>query len=432
MQRSLKRRGLAAMAALAVVAAACTGGGGGGGAKTSSPSSNAPVTITMWHGYQDTEGREITKLVKEYESLHPNVHIKLTYLNNDYALQKVETAIAGGQPPDIAYIYGSWAANIAQSPKVVPLTSLVKSSSFNWNDFWPGERQAATVNGEVIGIPALVDNLALVYNKKLFQQAHIPFPTADWTWQDFTNAALKLTDPAKKQFGWAYVNDASEDTVWRYEALLWQAGGQILTSDNKHAAFDSSAGVAALTFLQKLANDHAIYLDNGNGAYAGLFNSGHIAMLYTGPWDLPSFTNADYGVQILPADVNHQTISGPDNWVLFDNGSARRTAAWNFLQWFTAPAQDADWIMNTCDLPIRQSVSTLPEYQTFLKNCPGGGTFVQNLQNVVNIRPVMVQYPKISEAIGQAVQSVLLGKSTPQQALSAAAQKVDQILAVPS
>ena len=82
------------------------------------------------------------------------------------------------------------------------------------------------MDGKIVGIPALVDNLALVYNKKLFDQAHVAYPTANWTWDDITAAAKKLTNPANKQFGWAYVNDGGEDTVWRYDALLWEAGGQ--------------------------------------------------------------------------------------------------------------------------------------------------------------------------------------------------------------
>ena len=57
--------------------------------------------------------------------------------------------------------------------------------------------------------------------------------------------------------------------------------------------------------------DHSVYLDNGSGNYAPLFNSGKIAMLYTGPWDLSQFPDVDFGVQILPKDLNHQTISRP-------------------------------------------------------------------------------------------------------------------------
>ena len=138
--------------------------------------------------------------------------------------------------------------------------------------------------------------------------------------------------------------DGSEDTVWRFDALLWQAGGDILNSDNTKAEFNSPAGVKAATLLQQMATvDHSVYLDNGNGNYANLFNSGKIGMLFTGPWDLSSFPDVDYGVQVLPGDQNHQTISGPDQWVLFNNGSQRTEAAWTFLKWFTSPQQALIW-----------------------------------------------------------------------------------------
>jgi multiple sugar transport system substrate-binding protein len=417
----------AVLAALLVTAAGC-------GGSSSSSSSGGVTNIVLWHGYVDTEGKAIKAMVAQYNASHPKIHVTAQfYGNSDYALQKVLTSIAGGTPPDIAYLYGSWAANIAQSPKTLVLNDDIKADpSFNWNDFWPSERQVATVNGHVVGVPALVDNLALVYNKTLFRRAGIPFPTANWTWQDLRTAAAKLTDPAKKQFGWAYVNDASEDTVWRFEALLWQAGGDILSADGKHAAFDSPAGVQALTLLQQMAvQDHSVYLDSGNDLYAPLFNSGHIGMLYTGPWDLSQFPKADFGIQILPAGQNHQTISGPDNWVLFNNGSARAKAAWQFISWFTSPQQSLEWSQRTGDLPIRSSDLKLPGYSAYVAKYPGVATFVQNLQNAVKVRPVTPLYPKISSAIGQAVQAVLLGKAQPQQALDQAAAQVNAILAAP-
>jgi multiple sugar transport system substrate-binding protein len=410
-------------------------GAAGCGGSSSGSSSGGVVNITMWHGYTDTEGKAIKTMVAQFNATHRKIHVTAQfYGNSDYALQKVLTAIAGGHPPDISYLYGSWAANIAQSPRTLTLNDYInKDPSFNWNDFWPSERKVATVDGKIVGVPALVDNLALVYNKTLFEQAHIPFPTANWTWQDLRSAAAKLTDPSKKQFGWAYVNDASEDTVWRFEALLWQAGGQILTPDGKHAAFDSPAGVQALTLLQQMAvQDHSVYLDSGNDLYANLFNSGRIGMLYTGPWDLSQFTSAKFGVQILPAGQNHQTISGPDNWVLFNNGSDRANAAWTFISWFTSPKQSLEWSTLTGDLPIRQSDTSLPGYPAYIAKYPGVQTFVKNLQNALQVRPVTPLYPKISAAIGQAVQSVLLGKAQPQAALDDAASQVNSIISNPA
>ena len=57
--------------------------------------------------------------------------------------------------------------------------------------------------------------------------------------------------------------------------------------------------------------------------------------------------------------------------------------------------------------------------------------FVQNLSNATQVRPVTPLYPKISAAIGQAVQAVLLGKAQPKQALDQAASQVNAILAAP-
>jgi multiple sugar transport system substrate-binding protein len=434
----MKRPTLILIVAIAagVLVSGCGGSSGASGSSANTKSSaNGHANIVVWQGYTETEAVAFKKLVGEFNATHRGITVSAqSYGNSDYALQKVLAAIAGGKPPDISYLYGSWAPNIATNPGVVTLNKLIASDpSFDWNDFYPAERQQATVDGKIVGIPALVDNLALVYNKKLFAQAGLSAPTANWTWSDFENAAMKLTDPAKKQFGWAYINDASEDTVWRYWAMLWQAGGSILTPDGKHAAFDSPAGVKALTLLQTLAAHHAIYLDNGSDNYISVFTAGHIGMLWTGPWDLSNITasKVSYGVRILPGDVNHQTISGPDNWVVFNNGSARTQAAFQFLKWLTSPSIDLKWALMTGDLPIRASVSRLPAYAQFVKKYPGVATWVENLNNATQARPVLTVYPKISTAIGQAVQSVLLGKAQPQQALQQAAQQVNGVLAAP-
>ncbi len=281
----------------------------------------------MWEGYTDVEGKAFTKIVDEFNASHKDINVKVLETNNDYALQKVLTAVRGGTPPDVAYLYGSWAPNVAKIPSVVDLTSTVKSTAVNWSDFYPGERAVTTVDGKVIGMPALVDNLAIVYNKTLFKKDGVAPPNANWTWDDFRAAAKKLTDSSSKQYGTSYPADASEDSVWHWEAMLWEAGGQILNSGNTKAAFNSSAGLQAMTTLKQMAvDDKSMYVDTTNSKYMDLFNAGKIGMIVTGPWDLSS-VHVPYGVQIMPtyagSSAGHQSISGPDNWVLFDNGSAR-------------------------------------------------------------------------------------------------------------
>ena len=421
------RRVLCALAVIATSALAACGSGSGataGGGKS----------IQIWEGYTGAEGKAFTHLVAEYQATHPGVKVSSLFVNNDYTLQKVQTAVAGGNPPDIAYLYGSWAPNVAKLSGVVTLTNVVKRPGVNWNDFWVGERDVATVNGRVIGVPALVDNLAVVYNKALFAKAHLPLPGPNWTWPQFVADARKLTDPAIKQFGTAYVTPGSEDTVWHWEALLWEAGGTLLNSSNTKAAFDSKAGLASLNTLRTMSvTDHSMYLDPTDSAYANLFNSGKIGMLVTGPWDLSGFPNVHYGVQIMPSfpgtNGGHQTISGPDNWVVFNNGASRVKTAEDFILWLTAPAQVKYFSLKTGDLPIRQSAATTSFDAQMDAALPDVSTFISNLGNVRQARPQIATYPQISQAIGTMVVSVLLGKSQPAAALAAAAAKVNQILA---
>jgi multiple sugar transport system substrate-binding protein len=442
-----RRRGtlavlLTAGAATALALAACgtdaNGGGSSSGTGSGSGSASASATIQVWEGYTGPDAKAFAQLVAEYEKQHPGQKVSTLFVNNDDTLQKVLTAVKGGSPPDIAYLYGSWAPNVAQIPQVVNLTQVVQQAGVNWNDFWTGERDVATVDGKVIGIPALVDNLAVVYNKKLFAKAGLPVPGPDWTWQQFTADAQKLTDPAAKQYGTAYVTPGTEDTVWHWEALLWEAGGSLLSADNKKAAFDSPAGLASLNTLRTLSvTDKSMYLDPTDNAYANLFNSGKIGMLVTGPWDLGNFPNVDYGVQVMPSypgtSGGHQTISGPDNWVVFDNGSRQVSAAEQFLLWLTAPAQVKSFSLGSGELPTRQSVADASGFdQQMDKQQADVSTFIANLGNVKQARPQIAQYPQVSQILGTMVVSVLLGKSQPQAALTSAASQVNQALAAGS
>ncbi|WP_101952869.1 ABC transporter substrate-binding protein [Mycobacterium sp. 3519A] len=421
-----RRLCLAVVAVLTLVLAACGGGG---------TSSSGPTEIAVWHGYQDTEGDAFKGLIDQYNKAHPDVKVTELYSSNDLVLQKVLTAVRGNSAPDVAYMFGSWSPNIAKIPQLVNMKDVVSGPDWKWDDFYPAEREAATVGDKVVGVPALVDNLAIVYNKKLFADAGIAPPSPTWTWDDFRAAAAKLTDPAKGQYGWLIPADGSEDTVWHYIPMLWEAGGDILSPDNAHATFNSEAGVKALTTLQQMAvTDKSLYLDTTNDNGPKLMNSGKVAMLVTGPWDLSSLTDIEYGVQVMPtfagAGDSHQTISGPDNWVVFNNGDKKKKAALDFVKWLTAPEQVKEFSLQTGDLPTRVSVGKDQELLAKMnEKLPGSTTFVENLNNVKKVRPQVEQYPAVSEALGQAIVAVMLGKDQPATALNGAAQAADTALA---
>src|SRR5215469_12968578 len=167
--RIIWRVGVPAAAALTLLAAACSGSGG-----TGSTGANGTVNLVMWMGFtppppvsQSAEYLTLKRIVADFMKQHPKIHIRMDYVNSDFALQKATVALQGGQQPDISYQYGTNMPQLAKTPQLVNLTNNMKQPQYGWNDFFAGERDVATVDGKAIGMPALVDKLAVVYNKTL-------------------------------------------------------------------------------------------------------------------------------------------------------------------------------------------------------------------------------------------------------------------------
>jgi len=312
-EADMRRAALAGIAAITLALAACGGSAGSGSAQSSGASPGGKVTIQFWHAQTEIDATVMQRLVKSFNASHPDIVVQASSggTSTGDLLPKVTTAIAAGTYPDIAYIYGSYAANIAQSGKTVNLASQIHQPGFNWNDFYPASRQIVAPGGKVIGFPALIDNLSVIYNKKLFAAAHVPAPSPDWTWSDFRAAAKKLTNPGKHIYGVNYpIGGDLLDTSWRFFPGLWQRGGQILSPDNKQAQFNSPAGVANLTLWQQMATvDKSVYLDPTAEKAEPLFTSGHLAMFVSGPWEVPVLNQAkvDWADVPLPAvTTSHQ------------------------------------------------------------------------------------------------------------------------------
>ncbi|MEV6638332.1 ABC transporter substrate-binding protein [Actinoplanes sp. NPDC051470] len=426
------RRGrllLGGLSATLLLLSACMGGSTDDGKDAAAGyDPNAKVEITWWTG-QTTEAQKVAEgLAAEYSKAHPNVTIKAApgAPTTDDLLTKLSAGFTGGSYPDISYAFGSWAGDLGASGKTQDLTSFVNEPSFGWNEFSPAAREVATAKGKVIGVPALVDNLAVIYNKKLFDQAGLAYPKDDWSWEDFRTTAKKLTIPAKNQYGTAYSVSGSEDTTWHLWPLLWQNGGEIL--DGTKPAFNSDAGVKSLETLRQIAvDDKSMYLDQTDEKYGPLFNSGRVGMMISGPWSLLDLKTAklDYDVALLPGtNGDHTTVSGPDLWVLFDHQDANRAGATrDFAKWLTSAETDAKWNLAVGNLPLRDTEKTSEAFKKYTAEYKGGQKFFDNLQNAKKARPTVAGYEVLSRNVGDAIAQVLQGKAQPKEALDAAAKK---------
>ena len=174
--------GLAVAMAGSLLLAACgesTTGGPATDLDQASPDDK--VTLTWWTGQDDSSEVYIDKLVDQFEAEHPNVTIKATpgSATTDDLLGQLSASFAGGTYPDISYAYGSWASELADSGRTLDLTdTIAEDDDVSWDEFSEAARATAAPGGKTIGFPAVVDNLAVVYNKDLLAEAGLDEPSA--------------------------------------------------------------------------------------------------------------------------------------------------------------------------------------------------------------------------------------------------------------
>lgn len=423
--------GLLTVVATAVALAGCAGGQG-----ATELDKSAKVSLTMWTGQTEEAQKLLEGLAKEFEKDHPNVSIDVSpgASSTEDLLQKLSAGFAGGKYPDISYAFGSWASELESSQRTLDITEQVKSADVKWDEFAPSARATVQPTGaKTIGFPAIVDNLSLIYNKTVFDAAGVAYPTADWSWDDFRAAAKKLTDPATSTYGYAYSVSGSEETTWQFWPHLWQNGGEILSSDATQSTFNSAAGVKSLDFLTGMAvDDKSVYLDQTDTKFAELFASDRVGMMTSGPWQLYDLNvkGTKYGVTVLPGtDGDHQTVSGPDIWALFDHQDKNREYwTYEFTKWLTDAAQDERWNVAIGNLPLRSSEVDSQAFKDQVAQYPGLDIMAANADNAKKARPTIAGYNGLSEAVGSGISRVLQGQGDAKSALDEAAAKADAAL----
>ncbi|GAA1615193.1 ABC transporter substrate-binding protein [Actinoplanes couchii] len=394
---------------------------------------DSPVVITWWTGQTDDAGTISQDLAREYEATHPNVRIRPEpgASNTDGLLQKLSAGLLAGRYPDISYAYGSWAIDLDRSDRIQDLTEYSAQPEVHWAGLPSAAREVATVNGRVIGVPALVDNVALIYNRDLFDRRGLAYPNESWTWADFRAAAKALTGPEPTTFGTAFPAGGGEDALLCFWPLFWQLGGAIL--DGTKPAFNSGAGVGALETLRAMTvDDRSAYPARNGDEQVAMFKSRHIGMILSGPWVLAALSNLPlrYGVVRLPGTgTDHQTVSGPDLWVLFDHDDPDRArAARDFVTWLTSDEIDVKWNLQLGNLPLRETGRKTMAFRDYVKRFPGAGEFAANTANVKQHRPAVAGYADLSRNVGDAVAEVLRGYESPRQALDEAAASTESMI----
>ena len=215
--------------------------------------------------------------------------------------------------------------------------------------------------------------------------------------------------------------------------MIWQQGGEVLDKANKKALFAGPQGVKALQLLTDMAlKDKSLYPDQtpDTEKMYGLFDSGKMAMIVTGPWQLSDITDhhVSYGVQVMPGfGGSHETISGPDVYMVFNHSDERRARRRNSWRGCTSPHRTCS---GTSAAATCRSARRRPRSRRTRPTRPSTGRrpVRQEPRQRPPHPPAGTEYTQISVAVGKAIATSLLGRGSPKDTLAQAAKAADKAL----
>jgi len=365
----------------------------------------------------------------------PDIGVTLEF-NPDAYDDKLLTSMAGGTGPDV-FMWWNF-PGLAAKGGIQDLTDLVSGPSpldlniyfkevLDYNRFGPG----------LYGLPKDFTPRAFYFNQTLFDEAGVPYPTADWTTEDMLAIAQKLTkgEGADKQYGVYSFSD-----TYAQQGYIWQAGGDYISPDGKKASghCDSEATTSVIDWQAALNLKHGVAptaqsVASQQGGADQLFIGGKLGMYDTGRWPQAQFKKVDglkFGTVLPPMDAQTKkrvVVLHEAGFCINPASKFKGNEAWELTKFESgAEAQTirtkAGWAVPALPAVVKElNLMEDPLEKTWFEAVP-----------FATVPPCFMrttQWDSANSELQNAVDSVFLGKATSAEAMSAAAPIVDGILA---
>lgn len=290
------------------------------GGEAKEPAATGETTeVSMYTWWGDSEQDLGEAIVKDFEKEHPEIDVKENYIPyNDY-LSKINTLIAAKQTPDVFLIQEFLANEWGTKGVAKDLRPLYEAQGLTPEDLYLPTAMYRTDNS-LWGVNPSLTTICLFYNKTLFEAANITPPGLDatnpWTWEEYVDAAVKLTKDASgktpKDAGFDINNAQVFGTLMpnnqnNLQALMYAAGTSIASEDGmsleitKEKGVDALQKIADLSLKEQCAPSVAATKSAFSNAAVMLMND-QLGMFIDGAYVFPNFTNEGYevGVTAIP------------------------------------------------------------------------------------------------------------------------------------
>lgn len=209
------------------------------------------LRYAVWDRNQLSSEQEIAK---RFEQANPDIKIEIELTPSAQYFVKLDSAAAGGVAPDIFWINMPYFVQYAKNGIMEPLAPYIKDSGLKLDDVVASSVKAYQYDGQQMAIPRDVDSIAVWYNKKLFDQAGVSYPTNDWNWDDLKSKATALKNGLKGA-AFPLVMDLSIDGQDSYMNLLFQNGNHIVPKDGQPTDIANDKSLWVYQQLQSMMKD---------------------------------------------------------------------------------------------------------------------------------------------------------------------------------
>lgn len=421
----------ATTAAVAVLALSVTATACGSGSEEPGTSA-APTTITFWDNNGGVRTPIYTELIKRFEKANPAIKVEYVGIPIASVQQKYDTAVAGGDTPDVGGVTTSYLAGLVGQQALEPADGWLSSSGMSGKllgSMLTSVKDTAA-DGKTYMVPA-TSNLDVVwYQKDKLSAAGVEAPK---TWDEFFAAVPKLTK-APDRYGWTIRGGAGSIFQLLAEAYAYSGVPQFFDASGKSTVNDPK-NVELVGRIAELFKKDTPEADVTNDfpKMVAQFTSGKVAMMHHNLGSYNDHVKA-FGadkVDAFPLPVGasgkRTVVANPvDGFAVFKN-SEHKEAAWKFVEFLVSKESNSYWNQQTGQIPANteaQGDSWLGE-RPYLRNA---ADVLADPGTVVVAPPYhLPQFSSITKADSEPLfQKVLLKQMTPQEFLDTLADKLTE------
>jgi arabinogalactan oligomer/maltooligosaccharide transport system substrate-binding protein len=395
---------LAAMAVISVLAASCVVPTPAAPApEAEAPAAEAPeaepVTISIWHGYIETEEETFSQVVEDFQAANPDVTIEVLAVPFDELQNKFQTEVAAGGGPTLVTGPQDRMAGYAEAGL---LSTFDESASF-LNELVPASVDGGRVGGDLVGVPVNNKVVAMFYNKSMVDE-----PPADFD----------------ELLAMAAENGLAISAIWFHNYMWGPAfGAQFFDGDLK-VVIDSPEGAEAYGYFKQVCESEGVTCDANDGDMDTLFRQGQVAFRFQGPWasgdainDLGAENVGVAAVPPIPGKGNPRPWNQSEMISMNVDATPEETAAaMRFIEYLTNAEIQGMFLDKANWIPSNASVDTSsnPVVGGFLDQVPFSDPF-----------PVAAELGATWDPMGNAITVILEEVATPEDALSEAAELIN-------